>query len=249
MRPGLTGTLHHAADDAQMFSHTTTTTELVFMKVSRLLLLVALPMLMMSCTNSVTTDTPAGPTQVEVKIGDQVWMTRNLDVGVFRNGEPIRHAATDAEWDSATHRGEPVWCYYNNDASNSASYGRLYNWYAVIDPRGLAPIGYHVPSDEEWQALVVALGGDENAGDSLKSSYGWSSNGNGTNTSGFFAMPGGSRRYDGNFSYFGSFGNWWTTTADDSTHAWARNMTSGDNDVNRYSLHKTKGLSVRCVKN
>lgn len=247
MRPRLKITPRLPADNGLLFPHYTTTTELVLMKVFGLLMLLALQVLV-SCTNSVSSDTPAGPTQVDVKIGDQVWMTQNLDVGVFRNGDTLRHATTDAEWDSATHRGEPVWCYYNNDASNAASFGRLYNWYAVTDPRGLAPTGYHVPSDAEWQALVVFLGGDQDAGGSLKSSYGWSNNGNGTNSSGFFAMPGGSRRYDGNFSYFGSFGNWWSATADDSTYAWARNMASADYDVNRYSLHKTKGLSVRCVK-
>lgn len=218
------------------------------MRVAPSIVLATLAFIVLSCSQSTTVNEQSVPTQREVVIGTQVWMTRNLDVAVFRNGDPIRHATTDAEWDSATNDGEPVWCYYNNDPSNAQPFGRLYNWFAVVDPRGLAPLGYHVPSDEEWGVLISSLGGDAVAGDALKNSTGWSGAGSGTNTSGFFAMPGGSRRYDGNFSYFGSFGNWWSTTSDDAVHAWARNMSSSNDDVNRYSLHKTKGLSVRCVK-
>lgn len=219
------------------------------MLIIRSVVLITLAVVLFGCNQSTSVTEESLPTQSEVSIGTQVWMTKNLDVSVFQNGDSLLHALTDAQWDSATHRGEPAWCYYNYDTTNSRVFGRLYNWYAVTDARGLAPPGYHVPSDDEWEQLIRYLGGDEVAGDALKNTTGWSNGGNGSNSSGFFAMPGGSRRYDGNYNYFGSFGNWWTTTADDSTYAWARNMSSADDDVNHYSLNKTKGLSVRCLRN
>lgn len=211
-------------------------------------LMFTMSVVLMACSTPAEVVDQSIPTQDEVVIGTQTWSTRNLDVSVFRNGDQITHAASDAEWQEATKNKTPAWCYYNNDPSNAVRYGKLYNWFAVIDQRGLAPQGFHVPSDQEWNALIQTLGGDENAGGALKSLTGWNGDVTETNSSGFYANPGGSRRYDGSFNYFGSFGNWWSTTEDDSTFAWARNLSMDDNDVNRYSLHKTKGLSVRCIK-
>ncbi|MFY7733742.1 MAG: FISUMP domain-containing protein [Bacteroidia bacterium] len=110
-----------------------------------------------------------------VSIGSQVWMTKNLDVETFRNGDPIPHAKTEEEWKKAAENKQPAWCYYDNDPANGAKYGKLYNWYAVNDPRGLAPAGYHVPSDAEWEILENHLGGDEVAGKKMKSKSGWES--------------------------------------------------------------------------
>ena len=106
-----------------------------------------------------------------VTIGTQVWMTKNLDVATFRNGDPIPQAKTVEEWRAAGDNKQPAWCYYNNDPANGAKYGKLYNWYAVNDPRGLAPVGWHVPSDGEWTTLTNYLG--EQAADKLKSTSGW----------------------------------------------------------------------------
>ncbi len=108
-----------------------------------------------------------------VTIGTQVWMTKNLDVATFRNGDQIPEAKTDEEWKQAGKNKQPAWCYYNNDPANVAKYGKLYNWYAVIDPRGLAPNGYHIPSDPEWTKLVEYLGGEEVAGKKMKSTTEW----------------------------------------------------------------------------
>ena len=109
-----------------------------------------------------------------VTIGTQVWMTKNLDVSTFRNGDPIPEAKTDEEWKKAGENKQPAWCYYNNYPANGAKYGKLYNWYAVNDSRGLAPIGYHIPSDAEWTKLTDFLGG-EVAGTKMKSKSGWNS--------------------------------------------------------------------------
>jgi len=86
----------------------------------------------------------------EVTIGNQVWMSQNLNVDKFRNGDPIPHAETREEWEKAGENRHPAWCYYDNDSANADKYGKLYNWYAVNDPRGLAPEGWKIPSHEDW---------------------------------------------------------------------------------------------------
>ena len=110
-----------------------------------------------------------------VTIGTQVWMTKNLDVATFRNGDPIPQAKTNEEWKKAGENQQPAWCYYDNDPANGAKYGKLYNWYAVNDSRGLAPVGYHIPSDAEWTKLTDFLGGESVAGTKMKSKSGWNS--------------------------------------------------------------------------
>ena len=96
----------------------------------------------------------------EIKIGTQTWCNKNLEVSKFRNSDAIPLAKTYAEWELAGQNGQPAWCYYENKAENGTTYGKLYNFYAVNDPRGLAPNGYHIPTDEEWTILTDYLGGD-----------------------------------------------------------------------------------------
>ena len=109
-----------------------------------------------------------------VAIGTQVWTTKNLDVATFRNGDAIPQAKTDEEWKAAGDNKQPAWCYYENNTANGTKYGKLYNWYAVVDSRGLAPAGWHVPTDEEWTVLSTFLGGEDVAGKKMKSTSGWS---------------------------------------------------------------------------
>jgi uncharacterized protein (TIGR02145 family) len=104
-----------------------------------------------------------------VTIGTQEWTTKNLDVSTFRNGDPIPEAKTDEEWKRAGELKQPAWCYYDNDSANGEKYGKLYNWYAVNDARGMAPSGYHVPTDVEWKVLADFLGGRSDAGGKMKS--------------------------------------------------------------------------------
>jgi uncharacterized protein (TIGR02145 family) len=110
-----------------------------------------------------------------ITIGTQVWMSKNLDVATFRNGDPIPQAKTDEEWEKAGENKQAAWCYYENDPANGVKYGKLYNWYAVNDSRGLAPFGYHIPSDAEWTKLTDFLGGYGVAGTKMKSKSGWNS--------------------------------------------------------------------------
>lgn len=125
-----------------------------------------------------------------VTIGTQVWMTKNLDVSTFQNGDSIPQAKTAEEWEKAGQNKQPAWCYCNNDAAKGTKYSKLYNWYAVNDPRGLAPVGYHVSTDAEWTILTDYLGGESIAGKKMKNTSGWADNGNGTAESGFFRSSG-----------------------------------------------------------
>ena len=160
-----------------------------------------------------------------VIVGTQEWLGKNLNVDHFANGDIIPEAKTDEEWVLAGQRMNPVWCYYNNDPTNGRTYGRLYNWYAVNDPRGLAPSGWHVPSDSEWAVLIRHLVGNstevnkplvsdsqthfttEGVGTLLKSNNGW----NGNNNSGVACLPGGLRWASG-FNYLGQGGYWWSSS-------------------------------------
>jgi uncharacterized protein (TIGR02145 family) len=195
-----------------------------------------------------------------VKIGDQIWMVENLNVTTFRNGDSIPEAKTDEAWAAADMKKSPAWCYYNNDPLNGTKYGKLYNGYAITDPRGLAPAGWHEPTDIEWQTLGNFLKGTElDSGTKLKSTSGWAENGNGTNVSGFTAVPGGMRYSNGPFSdNVGKNGYWWTCTTnkDFETLAYHRYMiydspyVHGDNTLdNRVGEGKGMGFSVRCIKN
>jgi uncharacterized protein (TIGR02145 family) len=183
-----------------------------------------------------------------VSIGTQVWMTKNLDVSTFRNGDPIPQAKTNKEWVKAGKNKQPAWCYYKNKKKNGKKYGKLYNWHAVNDPRGLAPAGYHIPSDTEWTILSDYLGGDAVAGSKMKSTSGWAKNGNGTNSSGFSGLPGGDRNGNGNFGSSGNDGYWWSSTEYDTDFAYSRPLNHSSGSLNRYGSSKEGGLSVRCLR-
>lgn len=189
-----------------------------------------------------------------IKIGKQTWSIRNLDVDHFRNGDSIPEAKTNEEWDKAGENKQPAWCYYSNDVANAKQYGKLYNWYAVNDPRGLAPQGWHIPSDTEWTILIDYLGGEKVAGKKMKHTEGWKDQGNGTNISGFSGLPGGGRDGGGPFNVFEpySYGAWWSVTEFQAfvpNIAWSRYISVDSDFVIKYRGLKQNGLSVRCIKN
>jgi uncharacterized protein (TIGR02145 family) len=186
-----------------------------------------------------------------VKIGNQTWMTKNLDVDRFRNGDIIPEAKTKDEWIHAGKACKPVWCYYENDKINGEKFGKLYNWYAVNDFRGLAPQGFHVTSNIEWTKIVEFLGGKYDAGNKLKSKSGWFGwfHVGGTNESGFNALPGGYRdENNGCFEQLGFGSYWWTSTEHDINEAFNLDLTSHNDSLNCYENSKKAGLSVRCIK-
>ena len=182
-----------------------------------------------------------------VTIGTQTWMALNLDVATFRNGDAIPEVKDDAEWEAAGDNKQPAWCYYENDTLNGTKYGKLYNWYAVNDARGLSPVGYHIPSDTEWTKLSDYLGGEESAGGKIKNTSGWK-DGNGNNSSGFTGLPGGCRGSSGDFYNVGRGGGWWSASEANGSLAWDRKLGSSSYDLNRLSYFKATGFSVRCVK-
>ena len=185
-----------------------------------------------------------------IEIGEQIWMLKNLDTEHFQNGDPIPEAKTDKEWKDAGKANKAAWCYYQND-SKYAGYGKLYNWYAVVDPRCIAPNGWHVPSDEEWTKLAHTLG--ENAGKKLKTSDGWDGllgfiGGNGDNSTNFSAIPAGYRVNYGGFNSLKKQTFWWSTNEDSEHRAWYRYITHTDTFFRSSAYHKTYGFSVRCLK-
>jgi uncharacterized protein (TIGR02145 family) len=146
----------------------------------------------------------------DVRIGDQIWKIENLNVDRFRNGDIIQEAETAEEWELANENQDPAWCYYDNDPAFGQKFGKLYNYYAVIDARGLGQEGWHVPTSEEMQTLKENLGGWEIAGSKMKSKSDWRMSNSGTNESGFNGLPGGYRSgYDNEFKNVGEAGFWW----------------------------------------
>lgn len=187
-----------------------------------------------------------------VTIGNQVWIAENLNVDKFRNGDPIPQAKTDEEWIDAGINKQPVWCYYKNDPANGVKYGKLYNWYAVNDSRGLAPEGWHIPTNEEWKGLIDYLGGNNIAGGKMKSTVGWNPYFNqpetATNESGLSGLPGGFRLYDGRMEDIGSECYWWSSTESLSTTAYHLTLSNIGNYVSPIDRKKEYGMSVRCTK-
>ena len=195
-------------------------------------------------------------------IGSQIWMVENLKTTKYRNGDPIPGETDNLLWNGLSTGAQ---CSYANDVNNATNYGRLYNWYAVNDPRNLAPVGWHIPTDAEWKILTDYLtnngygygGYGSEIGKSMAAKSGWSSYGTmGTigndpatnNRSGFTGLPGGSRLTNGAFSGITNHGLWWSSSANLATDAWVRYLSYGGGGVGNPSYNKHFGLSVRCVK-
>ncbi|MEY3085574.1 MAG: hypothetical protein RL037_1754 [Bacteroidota bacterium] len=217
-------------------------------------------------------------TPMEVTVEKQVWMTQNLNVDKFRNGDPIPIAKTDEDWEKAGTDGKPAWCYYDNDPKNGIKYGKLYNWYAVNDSRGLAPAGWHIPTDAEWTILSDYLGGEDAAGTKMKSTSGWENygckkcdggsseykkicsacKGTQSNSSEPFSGNGtnssgfsglpGGYRDSGPFDLIGRYGKWWSSTEGGAGDAWSRELGCNYGSVDRGDWVKTVGFSVRCLR-
>lgn len=195
-----------------------------------------------------------------IQIGTQIWMAENLNVSKFRNGDAIANIKSDLDWVSAS---VPGWCFLNNSPGNGATYGKLYNWLAVVDPRGLAPIGWHIPSKTEWEQLINYLGGVEVAGKKMKSTSGWvyggksssdGANSNGTNESGFTALPSGYRNeYLNGLFYPRNCGNWWSSTENFESNSLMYRyyfcyILSFYEKTFLAEYPQISGFSVRCVK-
>ena len=191
----------------------------------------------------------------------QTWTTKNLTVSKYSNGDPIPQVTDSITWGN-TFTG--AWCWYHNDSVNYWQYGKLYNWYAVHDPRGLAPAGWHIPTDAEWTNLVKCIdpATDLNctscnqsliAGGAMKETgtlHWLAPNTGADNTSGFSALPSGYRNFEyGGFFFLGQNTSWWCTDEYDASDAYERSINYNTANVWRDVYFKLAGKSIRLVKN
>jgi uncharacterized protein (TIGR02145 family) len=194
-------------------------------------------------------------------IGDQVWLKENLKVTRFSNGDQVQLITDTVAWSART---TPAYCNYNNSESIAQEYGRLYNYYTVIDKRNLCPAGWHVPDDTEWETLSVFLGGTKVAGGKMKEAgtRRWRSpnvmsidttNGDiseiPVDDSGFSALPSG-RQYHDTYAFLGEYTQMWSTTQSDFDVdlVWCRYLTFSLPHLSRFTYKRHYGLSVRCLK-
>jgi len=179
-----------------------------------------------------------------ILIGNQRWMAENLRTATYANGETIPNVTDNFTWGGLN---SGAWCYYGNDPANDAVYGKLYNWYPTVDPSGLCPAGWHVPTDDEWTILTNELGGLGTAGGKMKSLSLWNAPNTGaTNESGFSGLPGG-MHYNANFTV-GNFGLWFSSSENTSNLPWYRSLNKNYEGLTRDVTSKSVGFSIRCVK-
>ncbi|HRY33563.1 MAG TPA: fibrobacter succinogenes major paralogous domain-containing protein [Bacteroidales bacterium] len=182
-----------------------------------------------------------------LRIGTQVWLVENLKTTTYANGDPIPMVSLSGGWAGLV---SGAYCNYLNSEYMAADYGRLYNFFAVSDPRGLAPAGFRVATDEDWKALIAFLGGENGAGGKLKESgtVHWiTPNTEGSNGSGFTALPGGTCNLLGVFFGLGEFGYWWTSSESCSFYARSYMMYYNSCCITGSTNDKKFGFSVRCV--
>jgi len=182
-----------------------------------------------------------------LKIGNQIWMAENLIVSHFRNGDLIPEARSSEEWIRMGYEGKPAWCTEQNDPDNKNKQGKLYNWYAVNDPRGLAPKGWHVSSDEEWTQITDFLGGEVLAAMNLRTN-GSTKKSSENIGSGFSGIPAGGRNNTGEFYGNGSLAMWWTATEVNESDAWLRLLNYVQCNIYTLYYNKVYGFSVRCIR-
>lgn len=183
-----------------------------------------------------------------VTIGTQVWMVENLATTHYRNGAPIFNVTDSTQWNS---QKAGAYCRYNSFRDPSTINDKLYNWYAVNDSRNIAPEGWHIPSDEEWNTMINYLGGMGVAGSRLKQkgTYFWlSPNSDATNESGFSAKAGGMINQYNVFLSLGYQGYWWSSAELDSENANYWSLTYLNGTVSTSHFLKLYGLTIRCIK-
>ena len=210
-------------------------------------ILAAAMMITFSVNNSVSQVTDIdGNVYKSVAIGSQEWTAENLNVEHYRNGDIIPQVQDSNEWKNLT---TGAWCYFENNTDFGKTYSKLYNWYAINDSRGLAPEGWHVPGDAEWNTLTAFLGGDKVAGGKLKTTTLWNvPNTDASNSSGFSSLPAGVRTNTGSFAFFGIAAYFWSSSAFNKEQALVYFMYSFNTNVNLSHGSKALGLPCRCIK-
>ena len=245
------------------------------MKKTICLILAFIAILIIACNNPKTVPTIQdieGNVYKTVKIGKQIWMAENLKTTKYNDGRAIPNITVAGTWGAAT---TGAYCDFNNTPSNSTTYGRLYNWYAVDNNaatkvvsnsgKNVCPTGWHVPSDAEWTTLEDYLtnngygygGSGSDIAKSMAATSGWTTDptagnvGNdqaSNNSSGFTALPSGYRNYDGTYFTIGLYGFWWSSTEFSTALAYDRTMFYSSSLVYRLNYGKGNGFSVRCLR-
>jgi uncharacterized protein (TIGR02145 family) len=204
----------------------------------------------LACPEAPTVTDIDGNVYRTVQIGGQCWTAENLRTSTYANGVPIPNVTDGNQWGDLPTTG--AWVHYENNASYENPYGKLYNWYAVLDPRNVCPTNWHVPTDGEWTVLTDYLGGESVAGGKMKSTgtqYWQDLNTGATNESGFSGLPGGFRYYsNGTFNFLGYNGYWWSASESGAENAWYRTLSTYNAGIYRYSINKRDGFSVRCLR-
>lgn len=207
-------------------------------------------------TSSLTVTDEDGNTYNTITIGSQTWTKENLRTTRYNDGTTIQLIINGTEWASLT---TPAFCWANNDESTyKYLYGAFYNWY-VVNTRKICPSGWHVPSDNEWKVLEIYLGMNQTManltgyrgtieGRKLKSESGWYQNGNGSNETGFSALPTGWRDYGGDYYFIGIWTDFWTSTEINYDNAWSRSLGYTHDDIGRNEDSKKFGFGIRCIK-
>jgi len=187
-----------------------------------------------------------------VEIGEQIWTINNLNESTFRNGDVIPEARSNEEWIAAGRDRKPVWSYYGNDPGNGDRYGKLYNFYAVNDPRELAPEGFKIPSEADWRELASNLGGINSAGIKMKTEQGWVNDVTENKQGIFNALPSGNRNADGVFYFQGEYSFWWTSNSVGRTEVQWMARYAGlkyySDEITLANSYQRNGLSVRLLK-
>ena len=209
--------------------------------------------ILMSCVrsgefkrNSNCSVKPTEDLQSFVVLGNQKWMTHNLNVSKFNNGELIPFAETDSAWYDAGRNKKPAWCYYENDSSSNDEFGRLYNWYAVIDSRGICPEGWVIPTIKDWQDLEIftqSIKGTKR----LKSSKHWVNEWNGSDSLGMSILPAGWRTSKGEYYGKGWSSRFWSATVFSDSTATGIVLPVYNDLIHIFPYDKGIGYSIRCI--
>lgn len=192
-----------------------------------------------------------GNQYTSVIIGNQEWTVENLQVTHYNNGDIIPNVTDNSQWSSLT---TGAWCYYNNDSQYNIPYGKLYNWYTVNDPRGVAPAGWHIPTYTEWMTLINYLGGDSIAGGKLKevgTSHWLQTENNITNSTCFIGLPAGERNYNISTPFFmmGYLGCWWSSSNAGINGYYNFSVSDNNSYTSIGESPGPEGYSIRCIKN
>jgi len=181
-----------------------------------------------------------------ISVENKVWQSHNLFISHFRNGDSIPEAQSDSAWQLASETGQPAWCHYERSEAMGKKYGKLYNYYALTDPRGFVPDGWRIPSLSDWQALNEAL--DLQAALQLKAEKGWPGHCQADDVYGFAGLPSGGRMTTGDFLGAGTHATWWALMEANEQQPSYVSMDCEVPWLEHFEDYKGSGFAVRLLR-